>query len=111
MNIDELKKYIPNNRQDLRDSWQIYVINNWKNNDFDIDTLEEIMNKWYGNVWIGNNSEHEIFYNAMSKFIHEKIRKIGGMTMNERLYEFGLLDEFDRSQNKESFYLKLKCNK
>lgn len=49
-----------------------------------------------------------------AKFKESVIERIGGMTMNERLYLFGLMDSFENSKSeaeKEKYYRKLMARK
>ena len=55
-----------------------------------------------GNTWIENNEDHLKIYQLWSSFRDEAISGIGGMTMNERLYWFGLFSRFDDCTNEET---------
>ena len=95
MNIDELAKSIrlisPESIvQKLAD-----ILINWKTDKTTAKELESRVERYIGNTWIQKEEDHEIIYSLWSKFREDAIRHIGGMTMNERLYYFGLFDEFD----------------
>jgi hypothetical protein len=56
-----------------------------------------MLTKWHGNVWFQNEQNQNEFYDVLETFKKEAIEGIGGMTMNERLYWFGLFDLWDNS--------------
>ena len=67
-----------------------------------------------GNTWIDKRTDFDKVYGMWTEFRKSAIDGIGGMTMNERLYWFGLFDLFDNAKNKsgqEKFYGKLMAKK
>ena len=70
----------------------------WKDNDSDVIALADSVERFFGNSWIENRETHNHLYSLWSDFKKKAIESIGGMTMNERLYWFGLFDRFDSLQ-------------
>jgi hypothetical protein len=110
MNIDELTNKIrkvssEKNVQDLAE-----LIQQWKTDDKNATELKENIERYFGNAWIDKKSNFEKVYGMWSDFRDSAIHGNSGMTMNERLYLFGLLDSFDNSKNtieQEKYYKKL----
>jgi len=104
--IIEVQKY----EADESVSRLIKHLNNWLEDDSDIDCLVNSIEKLFGNIWIDSAETHSHLYQLWSTFKTKSIDCIGGMTMNERLYFFGLFNRFDNcksSTQKESIYSKL----
>ena len=55
-----------------------------------------------GNSWFETDEDHNKIYKMWLSFRDKAILGIGGITMNERLYLFGLFEEFETYQNQES---------
>jgi aromatic ring hydroxylase len=110
MNLDALANEISkvSSEKVVRDLSRFFI--EWKDNDESAEELKEEIEKYLGNTWIEENEDHEKIYRMWSVFRDEVISKIGGMTMNERLYAFGLFERFDACQGQEaklSVYRKL----
>ncbi len=114
MNIDELTNEIrkvssEKNVQKLAD-----LIQKWKTGGDNAVELKENIERYLGNAWIDKKSDFEKIYGMWSEFRSEAINGIGGMTMNERLYWFGMFELFDNAKNdseREKFYGKLMARK
>ena len=114
MNIDELTNKIrkvssEKNVQDLAE-----LIQHWKTDEKNAIELKENVDRYLGNEWIDKKTDFEKVYGIWSVFRDSVINGIGGMTMNERLYLFGLYDLFDNAKNvveQEKFYKKLLAKK
>jgi hypothetical protein len=109
MNLDELTKKIrivseENVVQKLAD-----YIQEWKTDERNAVDLRNSVEKYLGNVWIDKQTDFEEIYGMWSEFRKSAIEGIGGMTMNERLYLFGLLDLFDKASKdkQQKIYSKL----
>ena len=90
------------------------IIQNWKINEKNIVELKENAERFLGNTWIDKKENFEKVYELWSNFRDSAINGIGGMTMNERLYCFGLFEQFDKSlktAEKERIYNKLTAEK
>ena len=97
MNIDELVNLIP--EEDLRSNLSHWV-NEWKKDDTDIHRLYELIAQWHGNVWFQDQKSQAEFWSNLQGFKRNAIDSLGGMTVNERLYWFGLFEEWDSSNKK-----------
>lgn len=94
MNIDDLVNSInePDFKVELND-W----VHKWKNDDADVKSLYELVAKWHGNVWFVDQSNQNLFWKNLQLFKINAVDCINGMTLNERLYWFGLIDKWDNS--------------
>ena len=110
MNLDELVSSIPDAERENRVQLA-HVVDAWKNDESTVDDLEGRIEKWIGHIWFSSNAVHEQFYQAWNEFKKRGIHGIGGMTMNERLYWFGLIDSWDSldADAKTIIYTKLKA--
>ena len=70
-------------------------IEDWKSDDTNAQALETMVERFFGNVWIPKEEDHSEAYEFWALFRDDAIRGIGGMTMNERLYAFGLFERYD----------------
>ena len=66
----------------------------WVGDNSTAERLLDDLNRILGNVWFSAPEVHTAIFQALEKFATE-VRGIGGMTMNERLYTFGLFDSWD----------------
>ena len=66
----------------------------WKNTADTADQLAATIERCIGHTWIASDQQHAQVYALWSAFRRDRIEAIHGMTMNERLYSFGLLDRF-----------------
>ena len=97
MNIDELVNSIPEDRLRLN---LFHWVSEWKKDDTDIHRLYEIVAKWHGNVWFQDQKSQNEFWSSLQAFKINAIDGLGGMTVNERLYWFGLFDEWNNADKK-----------
>ncbi len=89
-------------------------IQDWKTNEMNTVELRSSVEKYLGNSWLEDNFTYLHIYSVWSEFRDFAIDGIGGMTMNERLYHFGLLEDYEKAINeegKERFYTKLMTTK
>ncbi len=83
----------------------------WKYDDSNILELANTIERFFGNSWIESQETHTHLYHLWSAFKREAIEGIGGMTMNERLYWFGLFERFEKSELEQKvIYAKLCAN-
>jgi len=78
------------------------TVRRWKSNDSTVSELRLDIERFLGHSWIEEGDEHAKAYSLWSRFRDQEIDRIGGMTMNERLYSFGLFDRFDACTSDES---------
>jgi hypothetical protein len=110
MNLDQLVQALRNisNEKLLGDLAK--YIETWKLDDRNVKELETMVERFFGNTWLPNEEYHSKAYSLWQEFRDEAIRGIGGMTMNERLYNFGLFERFDAicsEEEKNVIYSKL----
>ena len=82
----------------------------WKANDSTADKLRDRVERLLGNTWTEREEDHSEIDGLWPEFRDHAIAGIEGMTMNERLYCFGLLERFDAARDddeKLAIYRKL----
>lgn len=85
----------------------------WKHDDSNVEELESWVEHYIGNTWIASEAEHKNIHGLWGKFKNETMRGIGGMTMNERLFCFGLMSRLDVARTERerlAIYAKLLAN-
>ena len=70
----------------------------WATDESTAEGLLDDLNRILGNVWFSSSAVHTAVFQALEDFAKE-VRGIGGMTVNERLFTFGLLDEWDAASD------------
>ena len=110
MNLDELVESIQNSDVELKKQLK-FLIEKWKIDSSSLEDLSFMIEKWHGNVWFSSDKNSNQFYENWNEFKDKAINSIGGMTMNERLYWFGLFGIWDNSNSdlKKTIYIKLKA--
>jgi hypothetical protein len=101
MNLDELANHLRTGFSDPVVQKIGTVMLQWKTDTSTAEDLRERVERYIGNSWISREEDHQRVYGLWSSFRDEAIGGIGGMTMNERLYWFGLFDRFDGSTKEE----------
>ena len=101
MNLDELSQEISkvSSEKVVQDLSRFLV--EWKDSKETAEELKEGIERYIGNTWIEKNEDHLKIYRLWSEFREAAISGIGGMTMNERLYWFGLFNRYDACKNEE----------
>ena len=102
MTIDELAQEIRSVSKEDQVQRPADILYEWKRNDQTVKELGGTIERYIGHSWIADKDDHKRIYELWSNFRDNAISGIGGMTMNERLYWFGLFDEFDACQNEKS---------
>jgi hypothetical protein len=77
------------------------VLTEWKHDKTTVLDLRDKIEKYLGNIWVEKAEKHQSIYSLWKSFRDTAINNIGGMTMNERLYIFGLFDTFDNCETDE----------
>ena len=110
MTIDELASVLSRTSPDTVVQGLARLLVEWKCGAANVNDLRLQVDRYVGNSWIADDSTHAVVLGLWSEFCTTAIEGIGGMTMNERLFHFGLFEEFDNadtSQAKEGIYAKL----
>jgi hypothetical protein len=110
MNLDELTKSIKSSTSDKLADDLAYWIEEWKQDDRTVEQLVRMVEKFFGNVWFEKEEDNKTCYNLWKEFRENRIEGLGGMTINERLYIFGLFDRYDSCPSREdqlTIYTKL----
>ncbi|MCV2357342.1 hypothetical protein LNV09_24645, partial [Paucibacter sp. B2R-40] len=110
MTLDELCDSIASSSSDTVAIGLVNHLQEWKANSANVDFLCSSVERYIGNTWISSESEHAAIYALWSEFRDSVATQIHGMTMNERLYFFGLLSAFDAAATvteQDRFYGKL----
>lgn len=107
MNLDDLVQSIPDSEADLRSQLSHWV-NEWKKSDESLEELVYLIGKWHGNVWFQEAEVSNTFHRNWVNFRANAIEGIGGMTVNERLYTFGLFALWDASDETSKSKLRAK---
>ena len=113
MNIDELIV----NLTSISNIKFVHELNkwiiDWKSSSKDVNGLKDMVEKFYGNSWIDDQDVFQKLYELWTNFKLEAIDGIKGMTMNERLYYFSLVEIFENENEagKERIYSKLLASK
>ena len=113
MNYDEFVNEVQKYDSDADVAKLLRVLKDWKINDENMVQLQSTIERFFGHSWIECEETHNHLYKLWSSFNTSAIGNIGGMTMNERLYWFGLFDQFDSCKSeakKQLIYSKLSAN-
>ena len=110
MTLDELASTVANTSPDPVVQRLVFLLALWKDDDTSVQALRTDIERYIGNSWIERAEVHKTVYAFWSEFVSTEINSIGGMTMNERLFTFGLMSQFDSAstdQQRERIYVKL----
>lgn len=110
MNLDGLVQEVRAVSTDLAVQGVADQLAAWKSSSATADDLAASLEHYIGNVWIGSKQDHDRVYALWSAFRQNAISAIRSMTMNERLYSFGLFERFDSLQSdadRQALYRKL----
>lgn len=100
MTLDELANKIRSVSEEKLIQDLAKYIEEWRSDDRNAEQLETMVERFFGNVWLPEE-DHSKAYDCWSSFRDEAVHGIGGMTMNERLYVFGLFERFDSCEFEE----------
>lgn len=87
-------------------------LESWLDDDYDLEYLVRTVDKLFGNLWFQRRETHDHLYQLWCTFKVEAVDSVGGMTMNERLYLFGLFNRMDNCKSTseiEKIYKKLEA--
>ncbi len=113
MTLDELAVSIEKASRDKEVRALAELIKSWKADESTVSELSSLVERYIGQVWFKTDAIHQKIYSAWQSFKADAILNIGGMTMNERLYTFGLFGRFDAgSEHEQSIvYAKLQAQR
>ena len=95
MNLDEFIANLKLDSTDAAVSKLATLLCEWKLDSSDVNQLCSFVERYFGNCWIGSTEQHDNLHRQWLDFKRDAIDTIDGQTMNERLYWFGLHDQFD----------------
>jgi hypothetical protein len=75
-------------------------ISNWSTDDSTIEELVANLDRTLGNIWFSTNEAHATVALVIAR-LRDTVAAIGGMTMNERLDYFDLMDRWDQTPDSE----------
>lgn len=113
MNYDEFVNEVQKYDSDVDIAKLLRVLQYWKFNGENMVQLQSTIERLFRHSWIESDETHNHLYNLWSPFNTSAIGSIDGMTMNERLFWFGLFDQFDSCKSeakKQHIYSKLSAN-
>ena len=114
MNLDELTKNIRKVSKEEIVKKLADNIQEWKKDERNAVELRDNVERFIGNTWITKQTDFDKIYGMWTEFRNSAIDGIGGMTMNERLYWFGLFDLFENAKDnveQDKYYQKLMAKK
>ena len=114
MNLDELIKNIRKvSKEDVVQKLADHL-QEWKSDERNALKLKDNVERYLGNTWIEKRTDFDKIFGMWTEFKNSAIDGIGGMTMNERLYWFGLFELFENVKNDNEqgkYYRKLMAKK
>jgi hypothetical protein len=112
MNYDEYIEEVQKYSSDEVVARLVSHLSAWKFDDTDVLELANSVEKFFGSSWIFEEKTHNHLYHLWANFKATAISGIGGMTINERLYLFGLFERFESvsEAGKQNVYAKLRAN-
>ncbi|MBU2863338.1 hypothetical protein KO489_05740 [Reinekea forsetii] len=112
MNYDEYIEEVREYSGDEVVARLVSHLNDWKADNTNAWELADSVERFFGNSWITSEETHSHLYKLWTGFKVQAISGIGGLTMNERLYWFGLFERFESTCEAEQqvIYAKLCAN-
>jgi hypothetical protein len=78
----------------------LHRLSRWREDESTVEDLVSNLDRTLGHVWFSTNEDHATVARMIAR-LRDSIAAIGGMTMNERLYFFDLMDRWDRGSEAE----------
>jgi len=100
-----LSELIPALRESSSDPlvlWLIQLLEEWRADASTTEDMRQSVERYFGNSWISSDPEHKQVYSLWSAFRDQCIAGRGGMTINERLFCFDLLQAWDEAPNEDA---------
>lgn len=89
------------------------LLSDWKTDGTNVKELEGTVERFISSLGASPAVEHAKAADLWTQFRDETISRIGGMTMNERLYSFSLFPRWDGAttdEERKTIYAKLLAN-
>jgi hypothetical protein len=102
LNIDELAAAIRSTSPEEPAQRLAGLLIEWQRDDTTANELRAHIERVIGYTWFSTDAVHGEIYRLWSAFCTDAIDGIGGMTMNERLHWFGLVQRFDGATTEEA---------
>ena len=90
MNLDEFVQSLRSTSKEKHLQELADYIDEWKHDDRNVSELEITIERFFGYIRWFSEEDFSKAYEVWSTFRSEVIGKVGGMTMNERLFSFCL---------------------
>lgn len=110
MNLDQLTNSLRKLSKDRSVQNLVKLLEDWKKSDGSVEKLNDSFDRNLGYSGIESATEHQAVFDLWSRFQEVAIVPIRGMTMNERLVLFSLLEEFEgctTDDERARYYAKL----
>lgn len=101
MNLDEFTRSLRSASKEKYLQELAEYIDEWKHDDRNVADLEKTIERFFGYIWLFSEEDYSKAYEIWTSFRSEVVEKIDGMTMNERLFSFCLLELFDTCNTNE----------
>ena len=101
MTIDNLASAIARLSPDPVVQGLAQLLIDWKYDQSTVEHLSVRVDRYIGNTWVADDAIHTQVHKMWSEFRAVEIQGIGGKTMNERLFSFGLFVAFDNVNTEE----------
>ena len=75
-------------------------LSTWREDDSTVEDLVADLDRILGQIWFSSNENHATVALLIAR-LRDAVASIGGMTMNERLFAFDLMDRWDRTATPE----------
>lgn len=102
MTLDELEEQMRAVSGDAIGQRMTSLVKDWKSDDATVEQLHSSVERCIECYRYDGSINYEEIHRLWSSFRKEVIGGIGGMTMNERLYYFGLFSRFDKCETEEA---------
>ena len=110
MNLDDFITVAQDVSLDESVTGLVELLRHWKTDSSDVSDLCNRVERYFGHSWISSAEVHNDLYRQWAHFKHKAVDTIAGQTMNERLYWFGLHEEFElrlTPDSRQEIYTKL----
>lgn len=84
----------------------------WREDDSTVEVLMSDLDRILGQIWFSSNENHAKVALLIAR-LRDTVARIGGMTMNERLFVFDLMERWDRTAaaQRDNLYGKVLASK